>query len=48
MRRVPGYQTISIPRVGGFSRLGSAPGMSRVADLATMRIAQRRTDIVGG
>jgi short-subunit dehydrogenase len=48
MRKVPGYQTISIPRVGGFSRLAVAPGMARLADLSTLKFAQRRTDIVGG
>jgi short-subunit dehydrogenase len=33
--RVPGYQTITVPRIGGFSRLGSAPVMTHATDLAT-------------
>jgi short-subunit dehydrogenase len=34
-RRVPGYKTITVPRIGGFSRLGAAPGLARATDLAT-------------
>jgi short-subunit dehydrogenase len=34
-RRVPGYRTITVPRIGGFSRLGAAPGLARATDLAT-------------
>jgi short-subunit dehydrogenase len=34
-RRFPGYRTITVPRVGGWSRLGSVPGMARLTDLAT-------------
>ena len=34
-RRVPGYKTITVPRIGGFSRLGAAPGFARATDLAT-------------
>jgi short-subunit dehydrogenase len=33
--RVPGYRTITVPRIGGFSRLGAAPGLARATDLAT-------------
>jgi hypothetical protein len=33
--RVPGYQTITVPRIGGFGRLGAAPGLARATDLAT-------------
>jgi short-subunit dehydrogenase len=32
---VPGYRTITVPRIGGFSRLGAAPGFARATDLAT-------------
>jgi short-subunit dehydrogenase len=32
---VPGYRTITVPRIGGFSRLGAAPGLARATDLAT-------------
>src|SRR5918994_2810307 len=34
-RRAPGYRTITVPRIGGFSRLGAAPGFARATDLAT-------------
>jgi short-subunit dehydrogenase len=34
-RRIPGYRTISVPRIGGWSRLASVPGIARVTDLAT-------------
>jgi short-subunit dehydrogenase len=34
-RRAPGYKTITVPRIGGFSRLGAAPGLARATDLAT-------------
>jgi short-subunit dehydrogenase len=34
-RRLPGYKTITVPRIGGFSRLGAAPGLARATDLAT-------------
>ncbi len=34
-RRLPGYRTITVPRIGGWSRLGSVPGMARLTDLAT-------------
>ena len=33
--RVPGYRTITVPRIGGFRRLGAAPGFARATDLAT-------------
>src|SRR5215831_2230635 len=33
--RIPGYRTITVPRIGGFSRLGSAPVMTHATDLAT-------------
>jgi short-subunit dehydrogenase len=34
-RRVPGYRTITVPRIGGLGRLGAAPGLARATDLAT-------------
>jgi short-subunit dehydrogenase len=34
-RRLPGYRTITVPRIGGWSRLGSIPGMAQLTDLAT-------------
>ncbi len=34
-RRLPGYRTITVPRIGGWSRLGSVPGVARLTDLAT-------------
>jgi short-subunit dehydrogenase len=34
-RRAPGYTTITVPRIGGFSRLGAVPGLARATDLAT-------------
>ncbi|MEX0663355.1 MAG: SDR family NAD(P)-dependent oxidoreductase [Acidimicrobiia bacterium] len=34
-RRLPGYRTITVPRIGGWSRLGSVPGMAVLTDLAT-------------
>lgn len=34
-RRLPGYRTITVPRIGGWSRLGSVPGMARLTDLST-------------
>jgi short-subunit dehydrogenase len=33
--RLPGYRTITVPRIGGFSRLGAAPVMTHATDLAT-------------
>jgi short-subunit dehydrogenase len=39
-RRLPGYRTISVPRVLGISRLGSMPGMARLSDLATRKRAR--------
>jgi len=46
-RRIPGYRTISVPRVLGISRLGSMPGMARLSDLATTKRARggRRQDV---
>jgi short-subunit dehydrogenase len=46
-RRLPGYRTISVPRVLGISRLGSMPGMARLSDLATTKRARdgRRADV---
>jgi len=46
-RRIPGYRTISVPRVLGISRLGSMPGMARLSDLATSKRARqgRRRDV---
>jgi short-subunit dehydrogenase len=46
-RRIPGYRTISVPRVLGISRLGSMPGMARLSDLATTKRARqgRRRDV---
>jgi len=34
-RRLPGYRTITVPRIGGLSRLGSAPGMAQLTDFST-------------
>jgi short-subunit dehydrogenase len=34
-RRLPGYRTITVPRIGGWSRLAMIPGMTRLTDLAT-------------
>ena len=34
-RRLPGYRTITVPRIAGWSRLGSMPGWAQLADLAT-------------
>jgi len=39
--RVPGYQTITVPRIGGFSRIGSAPVMTHATDLATRGRARK-------
>ena len=39
--RVPGYSTITVPRIGGFSRIGSAPLMSHATDLATRSRARK-------
>jgi hypothetical protein len=39
--RVPGYRTITVPRIGGFSRIGSAPVMSHATDLATRSRARK-------
>ena len=46
-RRIPGYRTISVPRLLGISRLGSMPGMARLSDLATGKRARqgRRRDV---
>jgi short-subunit dehydrogenase len=38
-RRLPGYRTITVPRIGGWSRLGSLPLMARATDHATRRRA---------
>ena len=44
-RRVPGYRTISVPRVGGFSRLASLPLWSHLADWATTgRVREARRE----
>jgi short-subunit dehydrogenase len=34
-RRLPGYRTITVPRIAGWSRLGSMPGWAQLADVAT-------------
>jgi short-subunit dehydrogenase len=34
-RRLPGYRTITVPRVLSISRLGSVPGMALLTDLST-------------
>lgn len=34
---VPGWGTISVPRVAGLARLGSAPGVAGLVDLAALR-----------
>src|SRR5512132_29932 len=39
--RVPGYRTITVPRIGGVSRIGSAPVMSHATDLATRSRARK-------
>jgi short-subunit dehydrogenase len=39
--RIPGYRTITVPRIGGFSRLGSAPVMTHATDLATRGRARK-------
>jgi short-subunit dehydrogenase len=39
--RLPGYRTITVPRIGGFSRLGSAPVMTHATDLATRGRARK-------
>src|SRR5207248_3290289 len=39
--RVPGYRTITVPRIGGFSRIGSAPVVSHATDLAARRRARK-------
>jgi short-subunit dehydrogenase len=36
-RRLPGYRTITVPRIGGWSRVGSVPGMAQLTDLSTRR-----------
>jgi short-subunit dehydrogenase len=33
--RTPGYQTITVPRIGGFGRLGAVPGIVHATNLAT-------------
>jgi short-subunit dehydrogenase len=38
---VPGYRTITVPRIGGVSRIGSAPVMSHATDLATRSRARK-------
>jgi NAD(P)-dependent dehydrogenase (short-subunit alcohol dehydrogenase family) len=40
-KRIPGYRTITVPRIGGFSRLGSAPVMTHATDLATRGRARK-------
>jgi short-subunit dehydrogenase len=35
--KTPGYQTITVPRIGGFGRLGSVPGIAHATNLATKR-----------
>jgi short-subunit dehydrogenase len=40
-KRVPGYRTITVPRIGGISRIGSAPVMSHATDLATRSRARK-------
>jgi short-subunit dehydrogenase len=42
--RVPGYRTITVPRIGGFSRLGAAPGLARATDLATRGRVRKAMD----
>jgi short-subunit dehydrogenase len=42
--RVPGYRTITVPRIGGFSRLGAAPGLARATDLATRGRVRKAID----
>ncbi len=46
-RRLPGYRTITVPRVLGISRLGSWPGFARLSDVATTKRARhgRRADV---
>ena len=39
-RRLPGYRTITVPRVGGIGRLGSMPLFARATDLATRKRAR--------
>jgi short-subunit dehydrogenase len=39
--RVPGYRTITVPRIGGFGRLGSVPVMTHATDLATRGRARK-------
>jgi short-subunit dehydrogenase len=34
-RRLPGYRTITVPRIGGWSRLATVPGIAHGTDLAT-------------
>jgi len=44
-RRVPGYRTITVPRVGGWSRLASVPGIAHATTLATRgRVRDARRD----
>jgi len=43
-RRAPGYKTITVPRIGGFSRLGAAPGFARATDLATRGRVRKALD----
>jgi len=47
-RRLPGYRTITVPRVLGISRLGSMPLLARLTDLATAKRARegRRRDVL--
>jgi short-subunit dehydrogenase len=39
-RRLPGYRTITVPRIGGWSRMGSMPLVSHLTDLATRKRAR--------
>ena len=44
-RRIPGYRTITVPRIGGWSRLAAVPGIARATDLATRgRVRDARRD----
>ncbi len=44
-RRIPGYRTISVPRIAGWSRLASLPLWSHLADWSTAgRVRQARRD----
>ena len=39
-RRLPGYRTITVPRIGGWSRMGSMPVVAHLTDLATRKRAR--------